>query len=562
MSGWSQAPLPRDQILLFRETLGDRIPQDHTVRLFWEILDGLDWSSWMQHYVLVAGQPPIHPKVMAAAILYGLTQGIRSSRRLEWACTHALDFLWLVEGRTIDHSTFCAFRTRFKRELKDLFAQIGRLAMRLGLVRLNQVALDGTRARANSSPHATASAKTLEQRLAVLDEQIDQLLAEAERTDQREQDLFGEHVSVSTLPKELGNLKRRQEKLRLAFEAARQADAKRSKSSQALKGSANSEGSEASKSSGTSKSSQAPKSSGASKNSEAPKRSAKVPVADPESAIMPNKEGGYAPNYNPMAAVDGACGLIVDADVLADMNEAETVLPTVARIEATFAKKPEQFLADSAFATGHNLCGLAARGIEALMPPARSPLSAPENPAVRADATQPVPEADWPKLPRRSQNGKLDRSAFVVDAAQDCYHCPLGRALVFEQVKNKGRAQGGASAYRVYKCRSCAGCGLAADCLAGSAKRRTVSHDQHEPQRRAVAARLLSEPGRKAYARRAPLAETPNAVIKQVLGLRQFLLRGLEKVQTEWLWACTAFNLRKLIRVTAALFAAAPPGAA
>ena len=267
MSGWSQAPLPRDQILLFRETLGDRIPQDHTVRLFWEILDGLDWSSWMQHYVLVAGQPPIHPKVMAAAILYGLTQGIRSSRRLEWACTHALDFLWLVEGRTIDHSTFCAFRTRFKRELKDLFAQIGRLAMRLGLVRLNQVALDGTRARANSSPHATASAKTLEQRLAVLDEQIDKLLAEAERTDQREQDLFGDHVSVSRLPKELGNLKRRQEKLRLAFEAARQADAKRSKSS------------------------------GASKNSQAPKRSAKVPVADPQSAIMPNKEGGYAPNY-------------------------------------------------------------------------------------------------------------------------------------------------------------------------------------------------------------------------------------------------------------------------
>ncbi len=42
MSGWSQAPLPRDQILLFRETLGDRIPQDHMVRLLWEMLDGLD----------------------------------------------------------------------------------------------------------------------------------------------------------------------------------------------------------------------------------------------------------------------------------------------------------------------------------------------------------------------------------------------------------------------------------------------------------------------------------------------------------------------------------------
>ncbi|MCK4341782.1 MAG: hypothetical protein KAY37_15300 [Phycisphaerae bacterium] len=31
-------------------------------------------------------------------------------------------------------------------------------------------------------------------------------------------------------------------------------------------------------------------------------------------------------------------------------------------------------------------------------------------------------------------------------------------------------------------------------------------------------------------------------MLKQILGLRQFLLRGLDKVKTEWLWACTAFN--------------------
>ncbi len=88
---------------------------------------------------------------------------------------------------------------------------------------------------------------------------------------------------------------------------------------------------------------------------------------------------------------------------------------------------------------------------------------------------------------------------------------------------------------------------LAGDCLVGKNKVRTVSHDQHEPVRQEVATRLKTESGRKAYARRAHLAETPNGFIKQVIGLRQFLLRGLEKVRTEWLWACTAFNIRKLI---------------
>ncbi len=55
------------------------------------ILDQLDlsacvhaqagWSSWQRHYVLVAGQPPIHPRIMGGALLYGLTHGIRPSRR-------------------------------------------------------------------------------------------------------------------------------------------------------------------------------------------------------------------------------------------------------------------------------------------------------------------------------------------------------------------------------------------------------------------------------------------------------------------------------------------------
>lgn len=64
--------------------------------------------------------------------------------------------------------------------------------------------------------------------------------------------------------------------------------------------------------------------------------------------------------------------------------------------------------------------------------------------------------------------------------------------------------------------------------------------------RRKVALRLKTESGKKTYARRAHLAETPNGFIKDVLGLRQFLLRGLDKVRTEWLWACTASNMKKL----------------
>ena len=50
---------------------------------------------------------------------------MRSSRVLEYLVRHAIDFQWLVEGRPIDHSTFCKFRTEFKTELRDLFSLVG-----------------------------------------------------------------------------------------------------------------------------------------------------------------------------------------------------------------------------------------------------------------------------------------------------------------------------------------------------------------------------------------------------------------------------------------------------
>lgn len=510
---WSQAPVPREQLVLFSTTLDDRIPADHTVRLLAEILDIHDWAEWERHYVLVEGQPPIHPKIVAGALLYGLTLGIRSSRRLEYMCGHSIDFMWLTGGRVIDHSTFCGFRTRFQRELKDLFRQINLIAMRMGLIRLNQVGYDGTRVKANSSRQHTVSAKTLDERLVALDAQIEEMFAQIDENDQ--EDLFGDRCSSTSLPRSLADMQRRQESLHKALKAAQAMDARRQK------------------------------------RSDGPKKAAKVPVADPDSAIMPNKEGGHAPNYNPLAAADGHRGFIVDADVVSGTPESETVIPTIERIDANLGTKPEQFLADTAFATGQNLTDLQRCGVEAFMPVEQARLQE-DNPALRPDPTQPVGKKDWPKLPRNPQSKKLDRAGFVYEASKDCYYCPMGRRMNRSGTTRDHRRRAD-SIYQLYRCADCNGCPLATECLGKKARTRTVSRDQHEPLREAQAARMGSERGREIYGRRAWIAETPFAFTKTWMGLRQFLLRGLAKVRTEWLWTCTAFNLRKLIREIARL---------
>jgi IS5 family transposase len=57
---------------------------------------------------------------------------------------------------------------------------------------------------------------------------------------------------------------------------------------------------------------------------------------------------------------------------------------------------------------------------------------------------------------------------------------------------------------------------------------------------------LRTKRGRKVYARRKAIAEPPLGQIKHARGFRQFLRRGLIRVQQEWALICTAHNLLKL----------------
>ena len=63
--------------------------------------------------------------------------------------------------------------------------------------------------------------------------------------------------------------------------------------------------------------------------------------------------------------------------------------------------------------------------------------------------------------------------------------------------------------------------------------------------------RLRSAVGRTKYKLRQQTVEPVFGIIKSVLGFRQFLLRGLAKVQLEWQLVCLAYNLKRLHRLGA-----------
>ncbi|MDO8720578.1 MAG: IS1182 family transposase [Polaromonas sp.] len=66
------------------------------------------------------------------------------------------------------------------------------------------------------------------------------------------------------------------------------------------------------------------------------------------------------------------------------------------------------------------------------------------------------------------------------------------------------------------------------------------------PHTVAMAAKFETEQGKLDYRKRKWIAEPPNGWIKNVLGFRQFSMRGLEKVKAEFKLVCLALNLRRM----------------
>jgi transposase len=525
MTQWARPPQSREQLVLFAERLDDVVPQDHRVRLLDEILGQLDWSRWEAGYCVDRGQPAIHPRVLAGALLYGLLTRIRGSRPLEEALVVRLDFRWLVEGQTIDHTTLSEFRRKHRSQLKDLFVQIGLLARERGWLPLEQLAFDGTRVRASNRRRGTRTPDELRQMRAALAERFRELEAQMAEADGHDEELFGSG-SAHVLPEALADVARRQAEVQAALAEVERAE----QAGETL-----------------------------------PKR---IPLSDPQSRVMPNKDGGYAPNYTPLATVDVASGLIVSAEVIAGTDEDKHVLAAIADVQEQFGldAPPPEMLADGLMATGENLAAFAEAGVTLYSPIAGDD---PDNPALREDPAQPVPPEQWDRLPTKAVGGKrggarrLDKAAFVYDAGRDCYWCPQGQPLPHAQTIREDRGRRGRVRHR-YQAdpQTCAACPLRERCLSGRTKRRQIYHEEHEALRIAHARHMATPHARETYARRRHPGERPFAMIKHHFGARRFLLRGLERVRCEWQWLATAFNLHRLIGLMIHSGADPPPGPA
>lgn len=352
-----------DQSLLLPPSVSDFVPAGHLARFVVGLVrDDLDLSAVYASYTGEKGQPPYHPAMMTALLLYSYAVGIYSSRRIARACAERVDFMAIVALDAPDFRTISDFRKRHLAALKDLFVQVLRLCARAGLVKLGHVALDGSKMAANASKHKAMSYARMVARETQLEAEVRRWLDQAEAADAEEDRLYGADKRGDELPAWVADKQRRLIKIRQA-KAALEAEARAAAEE---RGRAEAAAEERRMAAGRRKPGKTAK-----PPSGTPAPKAQRNFTDPDSRILKSKDG-FIQGYNAQAAVDGTAQVIVAQGLIATQSDQAQLTALLDRIAADLGRTPKQVSADCGYLSEANLQALDERGIAGYVAVARA----------------------------------------------------------------------------------------------------------------------------------------------------------------------------------------------
>ena len=346
-----------DQAWLLPASLHQFVPPGHLAHFVRDtVREALDLSAITGVYKAEQGQPPYHPGMLVALLLYGYSRGIYSSRQLARACEERVDMMAVTGLNRPDFRTISDFRKRHLAALQQLFVQVLRLCQAAGLVKLGHVAVDGTKLRANASKHKAMSYKHMVSQEPKLAAEVASWLDQAEAADATEDAQHGAARRGDETPAWMADKQRRLERIRAA-KAQLEAEAKA--------GPGNTDPDGPGPSSGMQER-------GARKDGPAdtPPDKAQRNFTDGDSRIMPS-QGGFIAGYNGQIAVDAAHQIIVAQRLGTNPADFAALVPLVDQARANLGRKLREVSGDTGFATEANLEAMDDRRVRAYLSPGR-----------------------------------------------------------------------------------------------------------------------------------------------------------------------------------------------
>lgn len=299
------------------------VADDHAVRAIWELTGKLDLSGFaagLQTRLGQAGRPAWDPRLLAAIWIWAYSEGIASARELERQSHYRPELQWLCGLEIVNHHSLSEFRVKNAEALEAIFTQVLALLSQEGLIDLAQVAVDGTRVRAQASTSSERRRPTIERHLEQAREAVRRLSREADS--------------------EEGGRRRQAARRRAArerVERMRQALVEIEKVAAGRRG-------------------------------EEGKKQARVSESEPEARRQRESNGGWATGYNAQFATDAKEKIVVGVELTATASDAQQLEPTLADVERRLEQTPRQVLADKGYNSRANIEAMEAAGIEYATP--------------------------------------------------------------------------------------------------------------------------------------------------------------------------------------------------
>lgn len=310
-------PLNNDQYLLLPPSVEDFIPEGHLARVVSEIVDNLDTAK-IEHKYSCLGQNTYHPKIILKILFFGYATGVRSGRKIAAKCETDTAFMYLAQMYRPDFRTINDFRKDNIRAIEKYFVDVIKICQELGLIKVGRIAIDGTKIRANVSSSLSKDRDGYEKWLQSIEEEIQQILREAEEIDQEEDKKYGK-ARGDELPQSLRKREHLKDKIK-----------------EVLKDMGKDE-------------------------------KTKKNLTDPDANYMQEKKGIIRASYNcQLSVAEGQ--IITGAHVSVEANDRNQLIPLIEVTEKNLGEEVEEVVADSGYSSYDNYDYLARRDKDAYIP--------------------------------------------------------------------------------------------------------------------------------------------------------------------------------------------------
>jgi hypothetical protein len=280
-------------------------------------------------------------------------------------------------------------------------------------VKLGHVAVDGTKIKANAGKHKAMSYKRMNETEARLKQEIDALLAAAEKTDADEDAQYGKDRRGDELPAELQRRESRLRKIGEAKAAMEQQAKEKAVQERAETERKLAEREEEERRTGKKKGGRKPEL--FDPEQAKPDDTAQRNFTDPESRIMPDgaNKGSFVQGYNAQIAVDSASQVIVAAEVTQETNDKKQLLPMIALIAANLEQKPEKVSADTGYFSEANVSDESVKDVDLYVATGRDKHGV----AVEASSDPPPPDASPKEAMREKLRTEAGRAVYKMRKA-------------------------------------------------------------------------------------------------------------------------------------------------